>query len=241
MKGLGATLVALSEELNKRYQKYLDDPNNIIATFLDPRYKQFVFKDEAIGSLRHIEEIEKMIINEALKYLEKKESDAMLPSTTQIQTSGLGIESDPEDPDPEQQSFTGFESPKKKQKFINWAFEKLFDDTCESDDSNSGNSSLNRINIENEIQKYKMCKKLARDKDPMQWWQENLSVYPYLSLLAQKYLSCPPSSVESERVFSTGGNVYTPHRNRLNPEMGERLIFLHFNLNLLPKLEYPTI
>ena len=44
---------------------------------------------------------------------------------------------------------------------------------------------------------------------------------PLLSKLALKYLSASPSSIESERLFSTGGNVYKPARNRLCPENGE--------------------
>jgi hypothetical protein len=55
---------------------------------------------------------------------------------------------------------------------------------------------------------------------------------PLLSKLALKYLSAPVSSVESERIFSTGGNLYKPTRNRPCPENGETLMFLHYNLRV---------
>ena len=51
-----------------------------------------------------------------------------------------------------------------------------------------------------------------------------------LAKLAKRLLSAPPSSVESERLFSIGGNIYTPKRNRLTAEHGERLMFMNFNL-----------
>ena len=51
--------------------------------------------------------------------------------------------------------------------------------------------------------------------------------------LAYKYLCSPPSTVESERLFSIGGNIYTPHRNRLSPDYGQKLMFLNYNLRLL--------
>ena len=58
----------------------------------------------------------------------------------------------------------------------------------------------------------------------------NSTRLPILAKLAKRLLSAPSSSVESERLFSIGGNIYTPKRNRLTAEHGEMLIFLYFNL-----------
>jgi hypothetical protein len=60
--------------------------------------------------------------------------------------------------------------------------------------------------------------------------EKHVAKLPLLSNLVLKYLSAPASSVESERIFSTGGNLYEPTRNRLCPENGENLVFLHYNL-----------
>ena len=66
--------------------------------------------------------------------------------------------------------------------------------------------------------------------DPLVWWKENENQYPKIAKWAKRLLGAPPSSVESERLFSIGGNIYTPKRNRLTAENGETLMLLNFNL-----------
>lgn len=69
-----------------------------------------------------------------------------------------------------------------------------------------------------------------RDSDPLAWWKANSSRYPKLNKLAREYLGPPPSSVASERLFSTAGDIVTDARSRLLPERAEQLIFLKVNL-----------
>jgi len=72
-----------------------------------------------------------------------------------------------------------------------------------------------------------------RTEDPLLWWKINENRLPLLAAVARTYLATPPSSVQSERIFSSAGDVYNEHRTRLAPENAERLIFLKFNLPLL--------
>ena len=65
------------------------------------------------------------------------------------------------------------------------------------------------------------------------WWADARFKFPLLAKLALRYLSCPPSSVESERLFSSGGKIYEDARNRLTSERGEQLMLLHYNLKAL--------
>ena len=66
--------------------------------------------------------------------------------------------------------------------------------------------NLQRLTIQSEILSFKQRENLDRKGDPLGWWKENQTIYPCLSTLAQRYLSCPPYSIESKRLFSIGGN-----------------------------------
>ena len=65
------------------------------------------------------------------------------------------------------------------------------------------------------------------------WWKENALSYPNLVKVAIKYLGTPPSSVYSERLFSSAGIVFEERHNKLLPEKGEHLLFTQKNLGIL--------
>ncbi|XP_053158012.1 zinc finger BED domain-containing protein 4-like [Hemicordylus capensis] len=74
------------------------------------------------------------------------------------------------------------------------------------------------------------------EMEPIQFWATHHQVWPDLATVARRFLSCPPSTVQSERVFSMAEDVVTPHRSRLEADLVERLVFLKANL---PLLGYP--
>ena len=67
--------------------------------------------------------------------------------------------------------------------------------------------------------------------DPVVWWKESKDAnkFQLLGAVARKYLAAPASSVSSERLFSSAGNIITDQRNRLDPERAEILLFLNQN------------
>ncbi len=70
-----------------------------------------------------------------------------------------------------------------------------------------------------------------RKSNPLQWWKnEGHLKFPMLYKLATKYLSMPATSVPSERIFSTAGEIISKKRNRLGDENASTIIFLNANM-----------
>ena len=65
-------------------------------------------------------------------------------------------------------------------------------------------------------------------QDLLDYWYRHKNEWPALTHLALSYLSCPPSSVTSERVFSLTGNIVTKKRCTLLPGNIGRLAFIKF-------------
>lgn len=82
-----------------------------------------------------------------------------------------------------------------------------------------------------EIEQYLLDPSLSKDDDPLDYWRIKSNL-PTLRNLARRYLSAPPGSVESERLFSTLGQtgIYKPKRSRLSGENAEKLLFLHHHM-----------
>ncbi len=83
---------------------------------------------------------------------------------------------------------------------------------------------------EEELLRYLQEEPLELTAVPTLWWKENCSCYKYLAQLARKYLCIPATSVPSERLFSTAGNIVSANRSCLDADNVAMLCFLHDNL-----------
>lgn len=92
-------------------------------------------------------------------------------------------------------------------------------------------SSVDRIRAELESYKEEACLSLNSDvSDPLIWWKEKEDKYPLLSRYAKQLLGIPATSVASERVFSTAGDVVTAQRACLSGDQVNMLVFLKQNI-----------
>lgn len=88
-----------------------------------------------------------------------------------------------------------------------------------------------QVCAEEEMTRYKETAPMSlSDGNPLSWWKEHQTEYPLLSRLAKNYLCIPGTSVSSERVFSTAGDIVTAQRSALNPEHVDQLLFLNKNI-----------
>ena len=89
---------------------------------------------------------------------------------------------------------------------------------------------------EREVTRYRAASGLAMEEaqesgkilyaDPLDWWRINAVKFPLLAVLARRLLTIPVSQAQSERMFSSAGQIVTQTRNRLSPENVELLVAL---------------
>ena len=94
----------------------------------------------------------------------------------------------------------------------------------------------------NENDEHSICQKMVntylsevsapRHSNPLHYWKEKKVTWPLLAHLARKYLAPPCTTVPSERLFSTAGNIVTDRRTRLDVGKLEMLLFLNKNIHL---------
>lgn len=58
-----------------------------------------------------------------------------------------------------------------------------------------------------------MTTKCHCDENPLKCWEENLNLFPKVSVLAKMYLSIVATSVPSKRLFGDAGNITSKTRN----------------------------
>jgi len=94
-------------------------------------------------------------------------------------------------------------------------------------------SPLSTSDAEREIEQYLPLPRLPHSEDPLKFWSAHATHFPCLAPLARKVLAVPPTSADSERVFSCAGNVVKPTRCSLDPEKVRMLIFMNRNKHVM--------
>ena len=199
-----------------------------IATLLDPRYKEAFFQDEDAKSV-------KMDLIDAL--VEYEEQQSVMQQER---------EEEPIDVDIDELNSSGSSSTEDIVKTSHDDYWQCFDEITSSkpdfrtsngeDEMSSGDTDrpkkrhpLKAGCFLAEVDKYLSLPRIDRKEDPLHWWFLHKSEFKVLMPMVFKYLSAPPSSVNSERMFSAAGHIYLENRNKLAPEHAEQLIFLMKN------------
>ncbi|EXX65067.1 hypothetical protein RirG_136830 [Rhizophagus irregularis DAOM 197198w] len=87
--------------------------------------------------------------------------------------------------------------------------------------------------IADEITTYFLLPVARENKNPLNWWKTKKEIFPILSIIAQKYLGIPATSVASERLFSDAGNHITAKRSLLDPGLVRKMVFLKRNMQTI--------
>lgn len=85
---------------------------------------------------------------------------------------------------------------------------------------------------EEEVATYRKVPSIPLSQNPLTWWQVHAGDFPLLAGLAKQYLCIPGTSVPSERVFSTAGDIVSAQRSCLTPQHVDQLLFLQKNYTI---------
>ena len=110
------------------------------------------------------------------------------------------------------------------------AMEDLFEDMFDVDEQTETEPVELGVHTLAEIQQqltvYKAQPQIPLTADPLEWWKLHSCRFPHMARVAKRYLGVPATSVPSERVFSTAGDIVTAKRSCLIGEHVDQLIFL---------------
>ena len=174
------------------------------STFLDPRFKDQYLEDKEESLLT--------IKRKCLALNLEISTSSSLSGTDNTQSSQAGEAQPP---------------PKKRLKGLAAVLESI----SEEEGTASTQVTLTTDEkIDKEMYSYLDIPLAPSDTDPLVWWQTENERFPHLAQLAKKYLCICGTSVPSERVFSTAGNISSDSRCRLLPQNVNKLVFLAKNM-----------
>ena len=190
--------------LNKHFAYTKDNRKIVLATLLDPRFKNLVFEDAELAA-------------NAKEWL--KEECIIIVSTERSKERVV----EPLSKKPRVEMDQGPSTSRL------W---DLFSDVVNETAQQTDFSTLSNVDdtVDAMIGLYLSSAVLSRTENPYVWWNDNKSRFPYLATLARTYLSAPASSVPSEQIFSGAGQIFSDRRGSLKAKTGEMLVLLKYNL-----------
>ena len=197
---------AVSLDLKERYQD--DDIQKLmkIGMLLDPRFKKIPYLSEVERTAIWLQARDELVA--IIKADQSQETEGSQSSHDRPHTG----DSDPSPPQPKKRKLT-----------------RLLGDILET--AGHGAAQTEEEIAEAELRRYESEPGETLDcQKPLQWWKVRSANYKYLSKLAKKILCHTATSVPSERIFSTAGNVVSQKRSCLSPENVNRLVFLYENM-----------
>ncbi|XP_057181407.1 E3 SUMO-protein ligase ZBED1-like [Triplophysa rosa] len=123
---------------------------------------------------------------------------------------------------------SGSQNPPESPPVKKSAMSELFGDFFRAPDKTKTFDNI----VEEEVMSYKAEDSIDTDAYPLAWWELHESKYPHVAKLAKQYLCVCATSVPSERVFSTAGDIVSASRSRLATENVNKLIFLQKNMKI---------
>ena len=198
--GLKKTVSEIILALKNHFSQLFDEPLYIVLTSLDPRFKLQCISDE-------VQRVQaKSHIVAAVLHHHSQNTSVTVTTTDSSQQ-------DEEEPVVKKQCNRDF-----------WA-------TWESMTDLQPTASISHsVQVETEVSNFLAEPCVPRVIDLVVWWHGNANRFSLMTAAAKQYLAAPPTSVPSERLFSSAGDIFSEKRSCLLAENVERLVFLKANM-----------
>ncbi|XP_065364541.1 zinc finger BED domain-containing protein 4-like [Calliphora vicina] len=95
---------------------------------------------------------------------------------------------------------------------------------------NMSSAIKTNISFKRELELYLQEPLTPRKSNIYEYWDK--SAYENLKTVALKYISAPPTSVESEELFTAAGKLYADRSEHLKGMEAEQFLFCHYNIKL---------
>lgn len=198
----------IKKNLSTRYVNQKD--MLYVASAIDPRFKALPFLNE--------EERDRTFSRLQTEAVCGMEEDAYNQDAAADEVDGVEEEVKPQPPTPKQ-----FKQSSALESLLGEAYRPQ---------QEVGPQKTKAAEAEDEIKRYRARRPAGLQDNPLIWWRENEKEYPLLARMAKRYLCVPGTSVTSERVFSTAGDIITAKRSCLTPGHVNELLFLQKNLSI---------
>jgi hypothetical protein len=180
------------------------DIRHVVATLLHPRY-------------RSLKKIPDHIKNQCYRYVRRQVKQ--LRDAAEIEEQ---VQQKPSEP------------PSKKFKSDKNLFSRFESEYYDGElkDNNASGSESDEFEFDfkkgDELDRYLLFEfdKNKQTTEPLQFWRNHQSQFPFLSKYARSILSIPATTTNVEREFSTAGWILNQRRTNLKPEEVDKILFV---------------
>ncbi|KAH8411927.1 hypothetical protein KR222_002513 [Zaprionus bogoriensis] len=196
----------LLEELEARCAALITDIKYLMATYLDPRYKQAFFSQQEA----------QLVTDKILSHLCRPQlQDWQPPMKLATKSSGGGV--------------------KHESKIGSFLDNMLTLSSSSPAEAGGSSLQQSQSQVKNLLYLYNSEPRIERQNDPISWWAANPK-YSILFPIVRQYLSTPAASVASERLFGQSRSLYGDMKSGLCPENVAKILFVKANFKALEQL-----
>ncbi|XP_070620024.1 E3 SUMO-protein ligase ZBED1-like [Erythrolamprus reginae] len=204
-------------ELTRRWgiseeKKLLESPA-VIASFLDPRFKEMRFLSPSLRSELH----------QKVKAMLSQFFNPQIPPTNPFWVPNSDYK-------PEVSETAGQLAPHKERGASSEQSQSMYDILLGKDPTES------MPEIHQQLENYIVEPLCKRSTNPLDWWKSNEHRFPSVARLARQYLAIPATVVPPDQAFAASESALEHRRGVLAPENLDQILFLHQNFDFLESM-----